>query len=335
MPMGISSSILGMAGLDSAPYPPASTIFSSPSALPTTPFVWQWIYVRQRFRQFLDNLALTDSQRQDGETKQAGIRNCLNRYYYGYAADSANGLLIGSWGKGTQIRPPRDVDLIFLLPAEVYWRLDKRFGNKQSQLLQEVKAALALTYPQTTMRQDGQVVIVPFNSMAIEVVPGFRCEDGSIIVCDTNNGGRYITSTSEAEERDVSLSDSAWVGNTRALVRMMKQWQDFRNVPLKSFKIERLVVEFMAKWPHHLRDHFWYDWMVRDFLGYLLSRGNGWLVMPGTGEWVHHGNEWVSRAQTAYEHALKACDYERDNYGALAGREWQDIFGHAIPLSVS
>jgi hypothetical protein len=120
---------------------------------------------------------------------------------------------------------------------------------------------------------DGQVIVIPFNTTPIEVSVGFRCQDGSIIICDTNNGGRYVTFTAEAEARDLGFSDARWHGNTRALARIMKRWQRERNVPLKSFHLERLAVEFLQIWPYSHHDVFWYDWMVRDFLGHLIGSG--------------------------------------------------------------
>lgn len=297
--------------------------------------VFQWLYVRRRFGRLLSNIMITDWQWKDGKTKQAGIRNCLNRYYWGYASETANSFLIGSWGKGTCVRPARDIDILFLLPAEVYWRFQDRTGNRQSQLLQEVKAILVETYSQTTMRGDGQVIVVPFNTIKIEIAPGFRCKDGSVIVCDTNNQGCYKTSTAEAEARDIAFSDSVSNANTRALTRIMKQWQYEKNVPMKSFQLERLAVEFIRVWPNRHRDLFWYDWMVRDFFGYMLTKANAYLFMPGTGEPIALGAEWVSRTVTAYNHAVSACNYETENYEALAGQEWREIFGSAIPVIVS
>jgi hypothetical protein len=221
----------------------------APAAAPAP--VWQWRYVRQRFSGLLENLKITASQAENGDTKQAGVRNCLSRHYWSTASETANSMLIGSWGKRTRVRPPRDVDILFLLPAGVYHRFQARSGsNRQSDLLQEVKNVLAQTYPQTAMRGDGQVVLVPFNTTTIEVSPGFRCQDGSIIVCDTNAGGSYKTSTAEAEELALSNSDTRWNGNTRALARMMKQWQRECNVPLKSFRVYPLTTsEGCAKCP--------------------------------------------------------------------------------------
>jgi hypothetical protein len=295
-----------------------------------------WYYVRRRFTQFLTNITIPDWQRQDGEKKQAGIRACLNRHYWGSSSETANSMLIGSWGKDTRGRPSRDIDILFLLPASVYWQYQNRTGNRQSQLLQEVRDILLNTYSQTSMRADGQVISVPFNSIPVEVSVGFACTDGSSIVCDANNGGFYKTSTAQAEAADLDVSDRLlWNGNTRALVRIMKGWQRYCNVPLKSFQIERLAVEFLDVWLYSQYDIFYYDWMVRDFLLCLIGRVNSNIIMPGTSELIPLGYDWLGRTETAYRHAVKACEYERDNYEALAGQEWQKIFGSAIPVLVS
>src|SRR4029077_1243881 len=190
----------------------------APAPIPTTaPTVWQWCYVRRRFNQFLSNLNITAAQAEDGETKHAGVRACLNQRYWNSSSETDNSMLIGSWGKQTRRRPTSDIDILFLLPAAEYHRFQERSGNRQSQLLQEIRDVLAQTYSQTRIRGDRQVVVVPFNTIPVEVSPGFRCQDGSIIVCDTNYGGRYVTSTAEAEVRDLAASDARWGGNTRAL----------------------------------------------------------------------------------------------------------------------
>jgi hypothetical protein len=327
---------VGLGGLGALPpgyVPPTPALSPLLTAVPSPPFGWQ--FVTRRFTQLRDNLAITSQQRTDGETKQAGIRACLNRYYWNASSDTANSILIGSWGKQTRVRPSRDIDILFLLPSSVYHQFQQRSENRQSQLLQDLKNVLAQTYSQTTMRGDGQVVVVPFNTTPIEIAPGFRCTDGSIIVCDTNGGGRYKTSTAEAELADLNASDIRWNGNTRALARLMKQWQRECNVPLQSFQLERLAVEFLQVWPYSNENIFYYDWMVRDFLAYLIGRANGCIIMPGTGETVWLGSDWLTRAQTAHRHAMSACDNERDNFEALAGYDWQEIFGSAVPVIVS
>src|SRR5262245_6259460 len=78
-----------------------------------------WIYVRRRFQMLLGNLQLTQDQVEDGETKHRGVVASLNRAYWNQSEETANCLLIGSWGKHTRVRPPRDIDVLFILPVEV------------------------------------------------------------------------------------------------------------------------------------------------------------------------------------------------------------------------
>ena len=158
-------------------------------------------------------------------------------------------MLIGSWGKLTRVRPSRDVDILFLLPPQIYHQYQARTGNRQSQLLQEVRGVLAQTYGQTTMRGDGQVVVIPFNTIPIEIAPGFRCQDGSIIICDSNNGGRYRTSTAEAEAAELIAADTAFNGNARALVRMLKQWQRERTCRSNPFSLSGWRLNFCVAGP--------------------------------------------------------------------------------------
>jgi hypothetical protein len=84
-----------------------------------------------------------------------------------------------------------------------------------------------------------------------------------------------------------------------------------------------------------MHDRYWYDWMVRDFFGYLIGRAYGSICMPGKGEFIDLGAEWLSEAERAFHHALVACNHERDEYQALAGKAWQEIFGSAAPVLVS
>ena len=78
--------------------------------------------VSTRFTQFLGNLALTDAQRDDGSIKHSGVRRVLNEHYWNLSSGSANSMLVGSWGKSTEVRPPRDIDVLFTLFGRVYER---------------------------------------------------------------------------------------------------------------------------------------------------------------------------------------------------------------------
>jgi len=295
---------------------------------------YRWAYVRPRFERLLESLKITADQAEDGETKHKGVVSALNRAYYGNRHDTANRVLIGSWGKATRVRPPRDIDLLFMPPVEVYYQFDQRTGNKQSQLLQDVAAVLRDTYPQTVIRGDGQVVVIGFNTYRVEVAPAFYYQPGGVLICDTNNGGRWKHVDSEGEIAALDAADRLHNGNVRKLTRILKQWQRRCDVPIKSFHLEALVKELLPTKTYGGNDEFWFDWLVRDAFAHMICRANGGFSMPGCApEWIWLGDAWLSKAQTAYDRALKACAYEYDNDDVLAGIEWQKIFGTMIPLA--
>ena len=300
-----------------------------------SPSVPMWIAVRQRFTQFHRNIALTPLQQSDGWKKSAGVVDCLNRYYYGAASGTANSFLVGSWAKDTAVRPPRDVDLYFLLPPMVWYRFQRYTWNRQSALLQEVKRVLSMTYPNTDLRGDGQVVLVRFGSYSVEVVPAFPLLYGNgYLICDTHNGGSYETTQPWAEVNYIDNVDRAVNGNLRPLVRMLKVWQQQCSVPIKSFQLELVTANFILESPWRHYDFFWFDWLVRDFFAYLWQRAHTSVLVPGTSTCVPLGADWQGQAGFAYNRALKACDYEKRNAVKAAGEAWSGIFGSQIPEMV-
>lgn len=299
-----------------------------------SPSLLRWIAVRPRFDQFNRELALTARQEIDAWTKWTGVVSSLNRHYYDIDSRTDNSFLIGSWAKGTAGRPPRDIDLYFVLPYEVYQRFQNHLWNRQSALLQEMKDVLSVTYPETDMTADGQIVLVRFDSYNVEVVPAFALTNGRYWICDTNNGGRY-KETDPPRERDyIETSDQATNRNLCTFIRMCKAWQKTCAVPIKSFHLELIAAEFLLQSPWRWYDFFWFDWIARDFFLYLSARANSWLTVPGTGEMMYLGNEWQSRAESAHKRALKACTFEWENRVEEAGEEWQKIFGFQIPRTV-
>ena len=229
------------------------------------------------------DLKLTQNQLDDGYSKTVGVRKCLARAY-STTRSTPPGFWVGSWGKGTQVRPPRDIDLMVPLPWEVYFRFEQYESNEQSALLQEVKNHLLATYSATDMRGDGQVVMVRFNTIMIEVVPVFRLDSGQYLMPDANDGGRWKTVDPLAEMNLSGPCRRATAGNCRTLIKMLKVWKRERNVPLKSFMLELIVAHVILTRAENDNDHFWYELLLRDFFGFLRSRANDWVVVPGTNE---------------------------------------------------
>jgi len=285
-----------------------------------------------KFDRFLKNIQLTESQKELASARHYAIRQKLESEFPG-----SKTLLVGSYAKNTSIRPPADLDIMLVLPQAMYdkynsWNYIGK--NPQSQLLQEVKNKIQKYYPNTTMKADGQVIIVPFaSSFAVEIVPAFKKNSwygGRYIVCDTNDGGKWKDSDPDGESSALTKSNAATNGNTIRLIKMIKRWKKECNVPLKSIHIELLVQEFIKNYEYRDQTSVYFDWMTRDFFAYLVNKANSILYSaishPTLSENFYLGTAWKSRADSACARAKKAIEYG-DKYPYSALEEWQKIFG--------
>jgi hypothetical protein len=295
-----------------------------------------WIHVIPHFQQFLAELELKGEQRLDAIGKAERVaRSLFVKYYPGREFDPTCYVMAGSFGKGTAIRPPSDVDLIFKLPFAEHARFEALAGNKQSQLIQEVKRTLQLTFSRTDMAGDGPVVKVPFDTYYFEVVPAWLCNDGTYLNAHTRDGGYWEHSAPVAEAQWIKDVDLRTAGKATHLIKMMKAWKANCNVDVKSICLEVACCVFADQWLYRDKDIFWYDWMVRDFFAFLLGFAPPVeATLPVTGKKIPFADNWRSKAQTASERALKACQYEHDDLGFDASQEWQKIFGAQFHIDI-
>jgi len=283
--------------------------------------------VAERFNKFLSNIQLTSAQIQDAQTKYNGVCKKLHDHYYDFSYDGSTKLLVGSYGKNTAIAPPTDIDILFIMPYEEFDRYDSYSGNGQSQLLQDIKNILLEKYPDTSMRGDGQVVMVNFVSYNVEVIPGFLLKNGNYYIPDTHSGGGWKETSPKSEMENLTSSNKRSNGNTIKLIKMIKAWKYYCNVPIKSLVIELRAVNFLKKWKYYDKSSTYYDWMIRDFLRELLEYVNGSCRIPGIDEKIYYGDEWESKARSALNRAEKACEFELKKDYISATQEWKKIFG--------
>ena len=283
--------------------------------------------VSSRFDQFLSNIKLTPDQLDDAKTKYDGVCKKIHDNYFSSEYDGSTKLLIGSYGKRTNIRPARDVDVIFILPSSEYKQSTSSY-NYQSYLLQKIKGILEEKYPDTDIRGDGPVVVVNFsNEHFIEVVPAIELDTGRFYIPITNNGGYWKLADPRALFTFVNDSDNSTNGNTRNLIRMIKKWQEYCDVPIKSLVIEIRAVLFLIDYTHKDKGSTYYDWMVRDYFKQLIEKANSTYTLPGLTEKIDYGDEWKSKAESAYVRAIKACEFETAKDEISATEEWKKIFG--------
>jgi len=275
------------------------------------------VNTKKQFEKFYDSIRLTKIQRNDAKTKYTGVCKKLHDYYYSDLEYNGNTkLLIGSYGKKTTIRPPRDVDVLFIMPNEKFEQYNSHQSNGQSQLLQDIRGILNEKYTTTdSIKAWGKVVKIEFsdNTHNIELLPAWKQDSGSFIIPNTENGGRWEVWNPKTEINKIEKSNSATKGMTRFLIRTVKKWTDNCSVKLKSFQIEEYVLNFFNT--HQIVDND-YAVLVKDIFAYMNER-----PISGT----------ESHIKTALNRAIKAYDFEKNNKPEDATAEWKKILGDDFP----
>jgi hypothetical protein len=284
--------------------------------------------IQNAFGRFICEVTPTKAHYEDAVTKSDGVAKTLHSHYYDDPYSGTTKRLIGSYGKGTALRPPRDVDILFLLPNEEYQRYKSYESNGPSQLLQDVKSILQDHYTTTDkMRGDGHVVVIPFEGYhTVELLPAWKTMSGKYIVPDTHDGGSWTLVDQTAEMVNVDGSNILTNGITRSLIRLLKAWQVECSVPIKSLVLELHAVTVLADGDPREYEQSW-SLLMKDVFEGLLQRVDHVELMPGTEAPFQFGNAWRSKAESAARRAARGLEFEvaGDNDSAIL--EWQKIFG--------
>jgi hypothetical protein len=218
----------------------------------------------------------------------------------------------------------------FKLPNRLYEQYNNHQGNGQSALLQAVRASMQNTYGTTSLKGDGQVIIVSFtDGITFEILPGFVNTSDTVTFPDSNNGGSWKVCDPQTEMTAFAKRNAEANHNLKAVCRMARIWKGQHNVGISGMLIDTLAYQFIDTWGEKDKSYLYHDWLVRDFFLYLskLDRTQEWWRAPGSSSWVHKTGAFVGKAQTAYEAALEAINHTKAAQDWSARQSWQLIFG--------
>lgn len=152
----------------------------------------------------------------------------------------------GSFGNGLNIAGYSDVDYFGVIPAT-------NLNPDSARTLERLADILRERFPTTGVRVNSPGVRVPFGldgAEATEIVPvhqtgftrlGFRqfgMPDGS---------GRWKFSAPESHKAFVDALDAKLGGKLKPLIRFLKAWKVFRNVPIRSFYLEMRAAAYARR----------------------------------------------------------------------------------------
>ena len=291
------------------------------------------ISVSQDFSKFCKNLRMREDIIKDVQTRYHAITKRINKDFWSTESETSHSFYVGSYGRGTAIYTS-DIDIVVELPWSEYTKYNNYIGNGQSALLQSVKSSLQKTYSSSKVGGDGQVVVIDFwNGVKFEIVPSFKCSDGTYVYPDTHNGGSWKYMDPKGEMSCFNGRNALSNDNLKQLCRMARAWNSNMNVLMSGILIDTIAYRFIQNYEYADKSYSYYDWLSRDFFKYLYDNADKvfWLKF-GDNKHVTKKYSFKSEAKKAYELSLAAIEAENKGYSYTWHDKWREIYGTKFPV---
>ena len=283
--------------------------------------------INQGFTDFHTKLTPTAGESDAAKSHRASIKTCLESNF-----GMTNFFKTGSFGNGTSISGYSDVDYFAVIPT-------KNLKANSTTVLREVRDALATRFSNTVVRVSCPAVVVPFGTDAkesTEVTPADYIkdnEDGYKIydIPDCSDG--WMRSSPDAHNAYVREVNNDLGGKVKPLIRFIKAWKYYRNVPISSFYLELRVTKYAED-----KSGITYSKDVKGVLSHLDSIDlanmqdpmgiSGYISPCSTDAKLEDAK---SKLATALTRAKNACDAEDKGEIKTAFDCWNLLYNYNFP----
>lgn len=282
--------------------------------------------IDQGFNDFLTNIKASAAETSATVSHRASIKACLENNF-----GLQRFARIGSFGNGTNISGYSDVDYLACLPTT---------SLKQSSdySLRLVKDALATRFPTTNVMVRCPTVVCPFGEYKAQyteiVVADYVKEVNGYKVYEIANGSDgWMQICPDAHNAYVDAVDKKHGGKVKSLIRFIKAWKCYREVPINSFYLEMRVAKYADG-----ESSIIYDIDVKRILTMLRDNGLAALRDPmGIDGYIYpckteaFKQDALSKLSTAATRAEKARDAEETHDTKTAFGWWQKVYNDNFP----
>jgi hypothetical protein len=155
--------------------------------------------------------------------------------------------VIGSYRRGTNLRPTRELDYLFVLGP----RHQPYLTADPAKALDDVAARVGVTYLQARTRKAPHGLAVTFHEMTVVLIPAFPKHGGGLFIPDTELH-RWLPTDPDAHAKVTADADRRTGGLATAVVRALKCWRRAHQVPVRSFHLETMALRALAVQPDNL-----------------------------------------------------------------------------------
>lgn len=284
--------------------------------------------VEEGFRQFHGRLTPLIVETQAAKRHRASIETCLKTNF-----EMFRFFRTGSFGNGTSIRKYSDVDYFAVIPT-------RRLSQNSIRSLSKVRQVLATRFPNTGVRVDTPAVKVPFGldgNELTEVVPAdyIGTEHRGFDIFEIADGsGGWMRSSPDAHNAFVSYVNDKMSEKVKPLIRFIKAWKYYINVPISSFYLELFTTQYAMN-----EQTIIYSIDVSQILYQLWQSqlspiedpmGISQHIVPCSTH-TQRANA-LSKVEAALNQAFQAKEYEKKGNIASAFYCWNLLYSSQFPL---
>lgn len=282
--------------------------------------------INEGFCDFLTKLTPSSIETQTAKNHRVSIEACLKNNF------GLNRFTrIGSFGNGTSISRYSDVDYLACLPTN-------QLTETSTPSLVKVRNALNTRFPDTGVKVSCPAVVVPFGTKESEnheIVPAdYRKENNGYKVydiADCSNG--WMEASPDAHNAYVKSIDIKLGGKVKPLIRFIKAWKYYHNVPISSFYLELRVAKYAEG-----EESIVYDIDVKQILCQLRDNNLAKMQDPmGVSGLISACKSdadkiiAISKLKTAATRAENARNATTNENISLAFDWWQKVYDNKFP----
>ncbi|WP_178861608.1 SMODS domain-containing nucleotidyltransferase [Thiomicrorhabdus cannonii] len=282
--------------------------------------------INQGFNDFHNKLKTSAVETEAAKSHRSSIEACLKNNF------GLNRFTrIGSFGNGTNINSYSDVDYLACLPTSA-------LTETSTASLVKVKNALDARFPNTGVKVSTPAVVCPFGTYKSEdtevVVADYRREESGFKVYEIADGNNsWMEVSPDAHNHYVSTVDKKHGGKVKPLIRFIKAWKYYRDVPIKSFYLEMRVAKYADD-----ESSIVYDIDVKNILAMLRDNELAAMQDPmGVAGYVYPcksdtlKQDALSKLKTAATRAEKARESEANGDTKTAFDWWRLLYNDNFP----
>jgi len=197
--------------------------------------------MEQGFQAFHGKITPGSYESGKATSHKASITSRLESYY-----DLNQLFYSGSANNGTDIASLSDVDFFASIPTN-------KLKNNSATSLREIKECLQGRFTTTNIYVDSPAVVLDFGSGSwdtAEVIPAdyiTNTSDGKAIYDIPDGSGGWMKSSPSSHNAYVSAQNTRLNKKLKHLIRFVKAWKYYCNVPISSFYLELRITKLMEE----------------------------------------------------------------------------------------